>query len=209
MTEPYNNSPKIKICGMTRPQNVEFAVELGVDAIGMILKADSPRLIDSDAAIRLRDVVPSSISLVGVFVNPSADDIDKAVETIGIDIVQLHGEESPEFAAALKIPVVKAIRARSAEFVKSQIEIFDSVCAYLIDPYVKGQHGGTGKQLDFNLWPTSEQRLVLAGGLSPENIVDSIDQCRPYAVDLNSGLETQPGVKDHTLMSQAVSLIRS
>jgi len=209
--QQLNDTLKVKFCGMTREQDVELAVSLGVDAIGMILKADSPRHIGLDQANRLRKLIPDTIKLVGVFVNPSIEDVSKAADNCGIDLVQLHGEESPDLAQDLSLPVVKAIRARSLDYIDSQIKSFTSACAFLIDPYVKGQHGGTGKQLNAELWPQqhSSKKLILAGGLSPANVLQAIGSCAPYGVDLNSGLEDSPGIKNHDSMRDVMALLRA
>ena len=195
---------KVKLCGMREPEQVRVAVDLGVDAIGMILHANSPRLIDLQQARLIRQEVPAFVSLVGVFVDCAADKIDQYVAEIGLDLVQLHGDESDDFGKSLRAPFIKAIRARSREQVATQVTAYPSARALLLDPYVKDQHGGTGQNLDLDLWPKSEQKLILAGELSPQNVTAAIAQVKPFAVDFNSGLESAPGVKDMALVKQAL-----
>ncbi len=203
---------RIKICGMTDPKTVAAAIDLGVDAIGMILHANSPRQIELEQAKLIRQTVPALVSLVGVFVDASADLITHYHQAIGLDLVQLHGDESPEFVGALGLPYVKAIRAKSTAQVSADISAHSDARALLLDPYVKGQHGGTGQTLDSALWPNQSElhaRLILAGGLSPDNLVARMTLLSPYAVDLNSGLELSPGRKSIPLMAQAVRTVRA
>ena len=203
------NRIRVKICGMTQVAQVEQLVELGVDAIGMILHADSPRLITLKQAQQIRAVVPAFVSLVGVVVDCRASIIGRLVAEVGLDLVQLHGNESTQFAESLGVPYVKAIRARSAEQVSKEVAQFSSARAILIDPYVKGLPGGTGKQLDNSLWPKQcSNKLVLAGGLSADNICSMVDQFKPFAVDLNSGVERSPGVKDINQVQSVLSQLK-
>lgn len=187
-----------------------MAVALGVDAIGIILHAKSPRLIDTDTAIAVREKVPESVSLVGVFVDAQAHFINRCISDIGLDLVQLHGNESNGFGHALNAAFIKAIRVRHAEHLAKQLNAFPAACALLLDPYVKGQHGGTGVQLDSSSWPRdTKQKLVLAGGLSAQNVATACAATSPYAVDLNSGVESAPGIKDRDLLSSALREIRT
>lgn len=191
------NRVRVKVCGMTEADQVERLVMLGVDAIGMILHADSPRLINIKQARRIRAVVPAFVSLVGVVVDCPSSTLKQLVEDVGLDLLQLHGNETPEFAESLSVPYIKAIRAHSLEQVAIEVNQFPSARAILLDPYVKGQAGGTGKQLDFSLWPKQcDKKLVLAGGLASGNIKAMVNQFKPFAVDLNSGVECSPGIKD-------------
>ena len=197
---------KVKVCGMTDADNVCSAVKLGVDAIGMILHANSPRTITVEQARLIRAQVPAFVSLVGVFVDCDADKINSLSEQIGLDLIQLHGIESDEFGKQLNRPFIKAIRAKNVAQVSEQAELFPNARALLLDPYVKGQHGGTGKRLDYSVWPKKcAKPLVLAGGLSATNVRDAVETLSPFAVDLNSAIETQPGIKDIALLEQALT----
>ena len=196
---------RIKVCGMSQPENVSAAVACGVDAIGMILHADSPRTISLEQAQAVRSVVPAFVSLVGVFVDCDAEKINRYCEQASLDLVQLHGSESNGFGKQLSRPFIKAIRAQSKDQLNEQVQQYPDARALLLDPYVKGQHGGTGKQLDLTLWPVnSEQPLILAGGLSNENVKGAVQAVSPFAVDLNSGIEDSPGLKNINLLEQAI-----
>ena len=205
---------RIKVCGMTRVDDVQYAVSQGVDAIGVILHANSPRTISLDHAALLRQSVPAFVSLVGVFVDAEQAFIEQAIDQAGIDLIQLHGNEIEADGQALSRPYIKAIRAKSAEQVTNDCKLFPSAQAILLDPYVAGQHGGTGQELSLDLWPQAlssnsrAQSLILAGGLSPKNVADRIARLAPYAVDLNSGVERSPGVKDKALLDQAIQEVQ-
>jgi len=201
---------RIKICGMTDPNLVHDAVEMGVDAIGMILHADSPRKVSVDLAKKIRREVPAFVSLVGVFVNCDLSRINDVSRAVGLDLVQLHGGEDNDFGTQLTLPFIKAIRARSFDQVAKELTAYPSSRALLLDTYVKGQHGGTGQQIDVSVWPRdSDKKLILAGGLSANNVADLINQVRPYAVDFNSGLEDSPGEKNPELMARAVAAVNN
>ncbi|MFT4630718.1 MAG: phosphoribosylanthranilate isomerase [Dinoroseobacter sp.] len=196
-TAVLNKRIKVKVCGMTRPEEACAAIDLGVDAIGMILYAKSPRLIGLKAAQAIRQEVPAFISLVGVFVDADASFINHYISEVGLDLVQLHGAESNQFGCALEAPFIKAIRAKSRQQVELDTTLFPDAMALLVDPYVEGQHGGTGQILKPALWPTSvSQKLILAGGLSSQNIAKACELTSPFAVDLNSGVESEPGRKE-------------
>lgn len=196
---------RVKICGMSDPDNVRQVIACGVDAIGMILHANSPRKISLEQAKAIRQVVPAFVSLVGVFVDCDVETINHYSDQTGLDLIQLHGNETNEFGKQLYRPFVKAIRAQSADQINKQAGLFPDAKALLLDPYVKGQHGGTGKQLDLSLWPTkASQPLILAGGLSSENVGNAVQSVGPFAVDLNSGIEDSPGMKNISLLEQAI-----
>lgn len=195
---------------MTDAQEAAHAVALGVEAIGMILHADSPRVIDPQSAKAIRNVVPDYVKLVGVFVDANPELIERYSADIGLDLIQLHGSETNELGRTLSLPFIKAIRAKTAQQVSADAQVYPDACALLIDPYVKGQHGGTGQKLEANLWPTaSKQRLVLAGGLSASNVVQACSETQPFAIDLNSGIEISPGHKDMRSLAAALAALRS
>ena len=205
------NRTRIKICGMTDVAQVEKVVSLGVDAIGMILQANSPRLISLKQARLIRDVVPPFVSLIGVFVDAEREQIESCIDAVGLDCIQLHGLETDALGQTLSRRYIKAIRAKTAEQVDQDCTKFPNAQAILLDPYVKGQHGGTGQTLGLDLWPRDKvtQPLILAGGLSADNVAMRIRQFLPFAVDLNSGLEVEPGVKDLGLVAKAIKQINS
>ena len=204
---------KVKVCGMTQVSQVAELVDLSIDAIGVILHANSPRLISVEQAIEIRKQIPAFISMVGVFVDCDVAQVNDYKDQIGLDLVQLHGAETADYVEKLSSPYIKAVRARSSEQVLYDINQHFSAKAVLLDPYVKGQHGGTGIQLDENAWPKSlatqkgAQKLILAGGLAADNLLAAVQKYQPFAVDLNSGVEAAPGLKDIDLVTKCLKIL--
>ena len=204
------NRTRVKICGLTREQDVQVAVEAGVDAIGFILHADSPRKIDINQAARLRRNVPAFVNVVGVFVDAEVEFVRKMANEIGLDTIQLHGQESPDYVKSLNLNYIKALRTKSSEQVMQACKSYSDATALLLDPYVKGRHGGTGQLLDHTKWPSEQTdvRLILAGGLSPTNISERLSLLSPYGVDINSGIESSPGIKNAEALLECVDKVR-
>ena len=203
------NRIRVKVCGITRPQDAREIVRLGVDALGVILHADSPRKITIEQAQQIRKEVPAFVSLVGVFVDCPSDTIDNYSTRIGLDLVQLHGDETNANGNSLNRPFIKAIRARSIKQVQEKVMDYPAARAILLDPYVKGLHGGTGKTLDLSLWPKKPPLpIVLAGGLDPDNIAAVVTAVAPYAVDINSGVEIEPGIKSPAKVAAAMAALQ-
>ena len=204
-----NPQVKVKICGMTQLKDAAFAVEQGADAVGFIFYNKSPRSVTMKAA---RDIIlklPPLVDTVGVFVNESVDRINKVANYCGLDLVQLHGEESPAFCRKIQRRVIKAFRIKDLQSVK-QLEKY-SVSGYLLDTFSDNLHGGTGKIFDWNLALPAKKMgpVILAGGLTARNILQAIRQARPYGVDVCSGVEKLPGVKDPEKVRAFLKNIRS
>ena len=198
-----NVRTRVKVCGMTQPHQVAAAVDMGVDAIGMILHADSPRCISLETAQAIRAVVPALVTLVGVFVDADRESIQHYQQEIGLDLLQLHGTESNQFGQSLDVPFIKAIRARDKSTVEHELQQYPAARALLLDAWDPDRHGGTGKRIDPALWPRrTTQKMILAGGLNADNIRAAVDTTRPYAVDVNSGIESAPGVKNLELLQR-------
>ena len=187
---------RIKICGITSREDALGACEAGADALGFIFWQGSKRYVDPDEAKKIVKVLPPFVTIVGVFVDESHDKISEIVDLVGLDAVQLHGTESPEFCAAVKRPVIKAFRVTGEEVV-SELSRY-SVSAYLLDTYREGVLGGTGKTFNWDIArkATPSGRVILAGGLTPENIADAVRQVGPYGIDVSSGVEMSEGKKD-------------
>ena len=204
-----NPQVKVKICGMTQLKDAAFAVEQGADAVGFIFYNKSPRSVTMKAA---RDIIlklPPLVDTVGVFVNESFDRINKIANYCGLDLVQLHGEESPVFCRKIQRRVIKAFRVKDLQSIK-QLEKY-SVSGYLLDTFSDNLHGGTGKIFDWNLALPAKKMgpVILAGGLTARNILQAIRQARPYGVDVCSGVEKLPGVKDPEKVRAFLKNIRS
>jgi phosphoribosylanthranilate isomerase len=190
---------KVKICGITNWTDARRAVEAGAQFLGFNFYRPSPRYIQPAAARRIIRRVPDGIAAVGVFVNESEANMLAIAHRVGLDYLQLHGDERPEQVARLKreIPVIKAVRVRDS-FRPKQLDSFGRASAILLDGFDVRRHGGTGKTFNWNLARGSNgsRRIFLAGGLTPENVAEAIRVARPYAVDVCSGVEARPGKKD-------------
>jgi phosphoribosylanthranilate isomerase len=193
---------QVKICGVTRVEDARLAVRLGADAIGLNFWPRSRRFVTPDAARAIVRALPPFVTAVGVFVDPTRDEALRAAEVSGIQVFQLHGDEPPELAASLPLPVVKALRVadRSALAALARYE----VSAFLLDAPSAG-YGGSGERFDWALAAEAARsaRILLAGGLTPENVAEAVRVVRPYGVDVASGVERvgAPGVKDEDRIS--------
>jgi phosphoribosylanthranilate isomerase len=195
---------KVKICGITNYDDAVAAVDAGADALGFVFFRESPRYLSAEDAGRIIRRLPSFVTTVGVFVNESPPVIEKTASTAGLSVVQLHGEESPEVCQSLSMSrrVVKAFRVRTLESLDEFIHYNDYVSAFLLDTYSAEAYGGTGKVFNWDIAVAAKQygRIILAGGLTPDNVGDAVRYVRPYAVDVSSGVESGRGRKDHLRM---------
>jgi len=201
---------QIKICGITRIEDALCAVESGADAVGFIFHEASPRYIAPERAKEIIAALPAGIATVGVFVNREAEEVAQTVEDCGIDLIQLHGDESPEYCRRFPPErVIKAVFLRTSEDLQA-LDAYD-VRAFLADFREAGRYGGTGKRADCGLAARlgKTHPLILAGGLCIENIGEALAAVAPEAVDINSGCERTPGIKDHDRIKRIISLIRS
>jgi phosphoribosylanthranilate isomerase len=199
---------KIKICGITRADDAAVAVECGADAVGFIFVHSSRRCITLEHAAAVASTLPSGIMKVGVFVNASRDEIASAIRTVGLSAVQLHGDETVADVLGYDLPVIKAHRV-SAGFDLATLDAY-AVHAHLFDAAVAGAHGGTGQKCDWTIAAHAALRtkVVLSGGLHPGNVVAAIAAVRPMAVDVSSGVELSPGVKDPAKIRAFVAAAR-
>ena len=200
---------KVKICGMTQLKDALFAVEQGVDAVGFIFYKKSPRAVTMKTVREIITKLPPLVDTVGVFVNESAERLNKIADYCGLDLVQLHGEESPAFCRKIHRRVIKAFRVKDLQSIK-QLEKFP-VSGFLLDTFSDDLHGGTGKTFDWNLALPAKKMgpVILAGGLTPRNILQAVRQVSPYGVDVCSGVEKSPGIKDLEKVRAFLKNIRS
>jgi len=207
---------RIKICGMTRLADAFCAVEAGVDALGFIFYDKSPRAIEPLAARPIIEQLPPFVDAVGVFVNEELRRVAETVRECGLGYVQLHGAESPAYCrelAALIAPcrVLKAIRVGDQTSAGEVAPYHDVVGGYLLDTYQKNAVGGTGQTFDWTLIDRLQlnKPFLLAGGLDTNNIREALERVCPYGVDANSGLEDEPGVKNHESIHQFIAAVRA
>ena len=200
----------VKICGITEPEDAQKAVELGASALGFIF-APSPRQILPQTARSIISALPPFIKSVGVFVNEEAETIREHINYCGLDLVQLHGDEPPDFCRNLMPYTIKALRIKDDSRLQLCAAYQPNVRALLLDTYVEDKAGGTGKTFDWQLALTIKQSgipVILSGGLGPANIEEAIRVVGPYAVDVNSGVEERPGKKSHTLMRELMDNVK-
>jgi len=188
---------KVKICGIRNRDDGLAAVEFGADALGFVFYRRSPRYIRPERVREIIERLPPFVTTVGVFVNEERERVEEIIEVSGIVAVQLHGEESPAYCASFRnVKVIKAFRV-SDDFDPERLGDYE-VSAYLLDAYCKGVYGGTGETFSWEVAMLAKRdgRIILAGGLTPENVAQAIREVGPYAVDVSSGVEQSPGVKD-------------
>jgi phosphoribosylanthranilate isomerase len=210
---------RIKLCGLTQAEDVGNAVAAGADAIGLVFYPPSPRNLSLAQAAALAALVPPFVATVGLFVNPTAEELRQAKSAARLSLLQFHGDETPEqchaLAAGVNLPFIKAFRVRPDTTAADLLE-YDSICraggplyaALLLDTWVDA-YGGGGKVFDWSLIPEElAPRVVLSGGLSVHNATDAVLRVRPYAVDVSSGIEREKGVKDGDRMRAFAAAIR-
>lgn len=207
---------RVKICGITKPQQGKAIATLGATALGFICVPDSPRYVRPEQILAVVEHLPENIDRIGVFANTSRDEICQTVAAAELTGVQLHGDESPEFCHALRsflpnVEIIKALRVRSSQALAQTDVYTDSVDTLLLDAYHPQQLGGTGKTLD---WATLQQfqptsSWLLAGGLTPDNVLEALNHVHPNGIDLSSGVERAPGDKDLTKVAQLFEQLKT
>ena len=190
-------SPRIKICGISNVEDALVAVDAGADALGFMFHEPSPRNISITAAAEIIRQLPPFVTKVGVFVNAAEKVIRLVMTECGLDALQFHGDETPQFCRNFAAPVIKAFRMQNADSLNSLPRY--ETAAWLLDSYVADRHGGTGARFNWDLAVLAKKfgrSIILAGGLTPENVATAVHQVGPYGVDVSSGVESAPGKKD-------------
>ena len=197
----------LKVCGITRMTDALHAVQQGATAIGFVFWPRSPRCVTAEQARAIVAELPSSVTAVGVFVNETVEGIRRAAATAGLTAVQLHGDEPPAYAEALAWPVLRSVTLDTAE---ATIEAWGSDTTLLLDAADPVRRGGTGITVDWSRAAALARRgqVVLAGGLTPDNVAEAIATVRPYGVDVSSGVEESPGVKDFSKVTRFLTSAR-
>lgn len=191
---------RIKICGMTRPEDALAAAEAGADALGLVFYPPSPRHIEIDQAWSIIDVLPAFVTTTALFVNPEPGLVKTVIQRLKIDLLQFHGDESVEFCEQFERPYIKAVRMQQDTNLADLSQHYASAQALLLDTYVKGVPGGTGEAFNWD-WVAPSKRddtclpIILAGGLTVENVGQAVQTVQPWAVDVSGGVEAEPGKK--------------
>ena len=203
---------RIKVCGITRAQDLQAAVAAGVDAIGFVFYPKSPRLVSAAQARELISLLPPFVTAVGLFVNEDAATVQRIASGVGLGLLQFHGDETPEYCAGFALPYIKAARMTpQLDLIKFRDQ-FMGARGILLDAFVEG-YGGGGEVFDWSLIPQQaagrHARCVVSGGLRASNVGGAIKALRPYGVDVSSGVEAAKGIKDAALIRQFVSAVRA
>ncbi|HEY0456572.1 MAG TPA: phosphoribosylanthranilate isomerase [Verrucomicrobiae bacterium] len=201
---------RVKICGITSIADALLAAEAGADAVGFMFSEQSPRAISFSLAAQIAAQLPPFITKVGVFVDAPARQVRQAIELCGLNALQFHGAESPKACAGWSLPMIKAFRVENAASISNLSEF--ATAAWLLDSFVPGQFGGTGAQFNWDIAVQAKsygRPIILAGGLTPENVAQAVERVSPYCVDVSSGVESAPGKKDAQKVKAFVARAKS
>jgi len=191
---------RVKICGITRSEDAQLAVDAGADAIGLVFYEKSPRYVTNTQAAEISQCIPAFVSRVALFKDAEQEMVESVLTQVEIDLIQFHGSETAAYCEQFNRPYIKALGMKGTEheagFLISSTEIYQSAKALLLDGHAPGEAGGTGESFDWASIAEVDKPIVLAGGLSAENVRLAIDTIHPFAVDVSSGVESSPGIKD-------------
>lgn len=203
------NAIRVKICGITRVEDAIAAANLGVDAIGLVFFSGSKRCVDVAKAQEIVRNLPPFVSVVALFVNENADTIRHILAQVPIDILQFHGDETPEFCQQFQRPYLKAVRVKTVDDIQAAWRDYPAAKAVLFDAFVEGAYGGTGHCFDWTMLPENPQgHWILSGGLHADNVAQALQITGAQTVDVSSGVESAAGVKSHEKMAQFMHQVR-
>lgn len=206
-----NDITGIKICGLTSVENALGVASVGVDAIGLVFYSESPRNVDLEVARKIVTQLPPFISSVGLFVNPTRDQVLQTLQSVDLNLLQFHGDEEPDFCSGFRKPYIKAVRVTNDVDLVKYSNMYVDASGLLLDAYSQGARGGTGETFDWDLIPSElEVPIVLAGGLKPNNVAAAINGVQPWAVDVSSGVEgIRKGLKELALVRDFVNEVKN
>lgn len=200
---------RVKICGVTRPEDARAAAQAGADAIGLVFYPRSPRYLSTERALEIRDAAPPFVSVVALFVNPDAAQVAQVLGRLRPALLQFHGDETPEFCGQFGLPYVKACRVRQGVDLLEYLRPFAGAAGWLLDSFVEA-YGGVGERFDWSLVPAQRERpLILSGGLSRDNVGEAIRRVRPWGVDVSTGVESAKGLKDAAKIAAFITEVRN
>lgn len=200
---------RVKICGLTREEDVATATAAGADALGFVFVPASRRCLEVDAAAALVASVPAFVSRVGLFLDQEAEHVRSVLKQVPLNVLQFHGDEDPGFCRQFGLPYIKAIRVDSPQAVNRAESRFGDAAGILVDSHQPGGLGGTGERLDWSQLGPGNLPLILAGGLNAANVAEAIRTVKPWAVDVSSGVELSPGIKSADAIRQFINEARS
>ena len=200
----------VKICGITRHSDAQEAARLGAHALGFIFYAKSPRNVALERAAEIVRALSPFVTAVGLFVNPAVREVESVLKQVPLNLLQFHGEEPADFCAQFGTPYIKAVRVKPGLDLLQYAQLYGAARGLLLDAFVAGAHGGTGTAFDWNLIPRDlPLPVILSGGLNPANVADAIRRVTPWAVDVSSGVEASPGIKDPHKIAAFMKEVRS
>ena len=191
---------RVKICGMTRSADVQAAIRAGADALGFVFASRSKRVLDKPLAAELVAQVPAFISRVGLFMDQDSSEVVSILKQVPLNLLQFHGNEDADYCRQFGLPYIKAVSMVSDQAVVRAVNDYSDAAALLLDSHAPGGVGGTGAVFNWSLIPAVSLPIVLAGGLTPGNVRQAVKQVKPWAVDVSSGVEDSPGIKNDELM---------
>ncbi len=205
-----NRRTRVKICGLTSVEDAMRAVNAGADAIGLVFYPPSPRNVTLEQATEIATSIPAFVTKTALFVNPSVADVQAVLQKTTVNLLQFHGDESPEFCEQFQCDYIKAIRMQEGIDLERITQQYQRASGLLLDAYKAGIPGGTGERFDWNRVPKNLNKpIILAGGLTPENIEQAIKQTEPWAVDVSGGVEQSKGIKSAEKMEQFMQRVMS
>ena len=200
---------RVKICGITRHEDLHAAADAGADAFGLVFYPPSPRFLTLERARELNRAAPAFLTSVALFVNASAGDVRQVLQAVRPQVLQFHGEETPDFCRSFGVPYLKACRVKPGVDLLEYLRPFSDACGWLADAWVE-EYGGAGAGFDWSLVPAlREKPLVLSGGLAPGNVGDAIRRVKPWGVDVSSGVESAKGIKDAARIAAFIAEVRN
>ena len=200
---------RIKICGISRLCDAQLVADLGGDAIGLVFHSQSPRAVEVDSAVKIRQAMPPFVTVTALFMNENESWVRQVMEKVQPDCIQFHGEETPEFCRQWSRPFIKAIPMGSVKDASRYAQQFPGAQGFLLDSNVAGRQGGSGDTFDWSKIPSNfDFPLVLAGGLNPSNVAAAITQVKPWGIDVSSGVEQSKGVKNSELIVQLFNEVK-
>jgi len=199
---------RVKICGITRPEDALVAADLGVDAIGLVFYPKSPRYVEASRAAEIVSAIPPFMTTVALFLDARQDFIQQVLNTAPVDLLQFHGDECPADCGTFGRPYIKAIGMKGGVNAQAYADTYPDAQGFLLDSHAVGEAGGTGQRFDWASVPKLNKPVILAGGLRPDNVAEAVNLARPYALDISSGVESSPGIKDKDMMQEFISEVK-
>ena len=188
---------RVKICGITSTEQALMVQQSGADALGLVIYEKSPRYVDIDQAATIRAAINDSVLAIALLVNPNEDLVNQVITQVKPDYIQFHGDETPEFCQQFNYPFIRAVRMRDGLDIDAEVAAYNAEGGFLFDAWSDDLYGGTGHSFDWSRLPTTtDYKLILAGGLTPDNVAEAIAKTEPYMVDVSGGVEASPGIKD-------------